>query len=173
MNATAARTIHIMADSSSDNADNIDSNDRRIMNDSTMPLPARKQNTKPTTSAAAAAAAAKKIPRQQKQQQQPQKQPTKKSRFGLSEWNRLLRSSKDLAQLRGKSPHRKISRQEISRHCQLHDGWIALRGKVYNISPYVAYHPGGQSILKPVLGKDATAAFEKYHPWVNQDGYVH
>jgi hypothetical protein len=28
----------------------------------------------------------------------------------------------------------------------------------------------GVSILKPYLGKDATAVFEKYHRWVNADG---
>jgi len=31
---------------------------------------------------------------------------------------------------------------------------------------------GGVDILKPVLGKDATSLFEKYHRWVNIDGLI-
>ena len=54
----------------------------------------------------------------------------------------------------------------------MHDGWIVLRGKVYNLSPYLAYHPGGESILRGVLGKDATQLYDKYHRWVNEEKYV-
>ena len=49
---------------------------------------------------------------------------------------------------------------------------MILRGKVYNISPYIAYHPGGASILEKCVGKDATALFDKYHSWVNIDNLV-
>ena len=92
----------------------------------------------------------------------------KQGRFGLSEWNRLLRTSKDLAQLKGQ-PLRRIPMSEIRQHDSLYDGWIALRGKVYRLSPYLPYHPGGESILRKVLGRDATSLFDKYHRWVNVD----
>ena len=49
---------------------------------------------------------------------------------------------------------------------------MVMKGKVYFISPYLAYHPGGEAILKPALGKDVTKLFEKYHRWVNEDGCV-
>lgn len=58
------------------------------------------------------------------------------------------------------------------KHNKNHDGWIILRGRVYNIGPYLAYHPGGIGIFKSVLGKDATALFDKYHRWVNIDGLI-
>ncbi len=61
---------------------------------------------------------------------------------------------------------------EVQQHKSLHDGWIVLRGKVYNLSPYIAYHPGGESILRGVLGKDATKLYDKYHRWVNEEKYV-
>lgn len=93
-------------------------------------------------------------------------------RFGLHDWKRLLMASKDLAQLKGEQPRRDIPLDEIRKHNRNHDGWIILRGKVYNIGPYLPYHPGGIDIFKNVLGKDATSLFDKYHRWVNIDGLI-
>ncbi|KAL7437399.1 hypothetical protein ACHAXH_008683 [Discostella pseudostelligera] len=85
----------------------------------------------------------------------------------------LLRVSKDLAQRRGVPlRHAAISLSEVQLHNQPHDGWMILRNKVYNITPYLAYHPGGQEILEKYLGRDATILFDKYHSWVNIDGLV-
>ena len=99
-------------------------------------------------------------------------EPRKKSgRFGLADWTRLLQSSKDLAQRHGQ-PLRKIRWEEIRLHNSIHDGWMVISGNVFFISPYMAYHPGGEAILKPALGKDATKLFQKYHPWVNVDGLI-
>jgi cytochrome b involved in lipid metabolism len=39
--------------------------------------------------------------------------------------------------------------------------------QVYNITPYMKYHPGGAEILMKAVGKDGTVLFNKYHPWVN------
>jgi cytochrome b involved in lipid metabolism len=93
-------------------------------------------------------------------------------RFGLHDWKRLLSASKDLAQLKGQPPRRDIPLDENKTHNRNHDGWIILRGKVYNIGPYLPYHPGGVEIFKHVLGKDATSLFDKYHRWVNIDGLI-
>lgn len=56
---------------------------------------------------------------------------------------------------------------EVREHNSEYDGWTVLHGKVYNIAPYLHYHPGGVAILKQILGRDGTALFEKYHRWVN------
>jgi cytochrome b involved in lipid metabolism len=40
------------------------------------------------------------------------------------------------------------------------------------VSPYLAYHPGGQAILLKCLGKDATQLYDKYHSWVNLDALI-
>lgn len=85
----------------------------------------------------------------------------------MADWNRLVASSKDLALRGGAALRQKIKWREIRRHNTVIDGWLVLRGKVYFISPYLAYHPGGEKILKPVLGKDASSLFDKYHQWVN------
>mmetsp|Transcript_14551 Transcript_14551/g.23830 ORF Transcript_14551/g.23830 Transcript_14551/m.23830 type:complete len:221 (-) Transcript_14551:190-852(-) len=92
--------------------------------------------------------------------------------FGLHDWMNLLRHAKDLAQRRGKPIRRSIPLSEIQQHNKPYDGWMILRGKVYNISPYLAYHPGGQEILNGCLGRDATKLFDKYHSWVNLDGLI-
>jgi cytochrome b involved in lipid metabolism len=92
--------------------------------------------------------------------------------FSLNDWKRLLQSSNDLAQRKGQPLRRDIPKEEVMKHNKNHDGWIILRGKVYNIAPYLAYHPGGIGIFKSVLGKDATALFDKFHRWVNVDGLI-
>jgi cytochrome-b5 reductase len=38
---------------------------------------------------------------------------------------------------------------------------------VYNVTPYLRYHPGGADILARAAGTDATQLFNRYHPWVN------
>lgn len=97
--------------------------------------------------------------------------PTRAPGFGLSDWHRLVHSSKDLA-LRHGAPLRKIRWTEIKQHTSIQDGWVVLKNKVYYISPYLAYHPGGKDVLKKVLGKDVTSLYEKYHRWVNEEKYV-
>ena len=89
----------------------------------------------------------------------------------MNDWVRLLSTSKDLAQRKG-AGLRKISALEVALHNKTFDGWTILRGKVYNIAPYLLYHPGGDGILNKILGKDGTALFEKYHRWVNIDGLI-
>ena len=90
--------------------------------------------------------------------------------FGLADWTRLVRSAKDLAQRHGQDVRRGITREEVALHKYEYDAWIILHNKVYNIGPYLPYHPGGISILKSSLGKDASALFDKYHRWVNVEG---
>ena len=93
-------------------------------------------------------------------------------RFGLVQWQRLVRSSKDLAQRKGAPFRKNISWEEIRQHNKPYDGWMVLRGTVYNIGPYLAYHPGGIDIMKKVLGQDGTALFDKFHGWVNIESLI-
>lgn len=53
-----------------------------------------------------------------------------------------------------------VDTSEVARHTILADCWMVISGKVYNITAFVAAHPGGQSSLSPYCGKDATAAFQ-------------
>mmetsp|Transcript_29918 Transcript_29918/g.71874 ORF Transcript_29918/g.71874 Transcript_29918/m.71874 type:complete len:204 (-) Transcript_29918:113-724(-) len=94
------------------------------------------------------------------------------ARLGLPQWNKLLANTEDLAQRKGAPLRRNIPVSEVKKHNKEHDAWMILRGRVYNIGPYLAYHPGGIEITKSVLGKDGTALFDKYHRWVSIDGLV-
>lgn len=84
-------------------------------------------------------------------------------------WMRKIRSEKHAAGSIGRSCTREIGLDELKGHKDGKDAWIAVRGKVYNISPYLEYHPGGSKILEDCAGTDATKLFNKYHAWVNAE----
>jgi cytochrome b involved in lipid metabolism len=86
------------------------------------------------------------------------------------DWVRKTAASReDLSGLGGKPPRSDITMDEVARHATAEDGWTVLRGRVYCLSSYMKYHPGGAKILGSVLGKDCTALFNKYHAWVNAE----
>lgn len=84
-------------------------------------------------------------------------------------------SQMDWIQLCRKMPHRPMSihhdvtMAEVMKHDSEEDGWTVIDGRVFDISAYMKYHPGGSKTLKSALGKDCTALFRKYHAWVNYD----
>lgn len=83
-------------------------------------------------------------------------------------WEKL-KKSKDM---RGISPYDfplKVTKEELAKHNTFEDAWISLDSKIYNVTDYLNYHPGGEKILKPYLGKEAGAIFRKYHRWVNYE----
>ncbi|XP_024357984.1 cytochrome b5 domain-containing protein RLF [Physcomitrium patens] len=84
-------------------------------------------------------------------------------------WLRLLQTEPDLAGLKGQSPKRLIPMEEVKQHKTEEDAWTVLRGRVYNISPYIRFHPGGKDMLMKGAGRDCTALFNKYHVWVNAE----
>jgi cytochrome b involved in lipid metabolism len=144
----------VVEDSNAGNGDT-DWTDRH-MNDSTL-APVRKPSSTTSSASPSSTAAA-----------------TRRSKvalrkgFGLADWHRLVQTSKDLAQLKGQ-PLRHYTWDEIRQHKSLYDGWMVLKGKVYRISPYLAYHPGGEKIMQRALGTDVTALYNKYHRWVNEE----
>lgn len=87
-------------------------------------------------------------------------------------WMQLCQSGQDLAGLRGETPRRDISMEEVSRHCTESDCWSVLDGKVYNLTPYLKFHPGGIAELLLAAGGDCTDLFNEKHPWVNGHGML-
>ena len=57
----------------------------------------------------------------------------------------------------------KLSASEIQRHNVKNDCWSLIKGKVYNLTGYVQNHPGGQSVIAAICGKDGTSAFSNQH----------
>lgn len=85
--------------------------------------------------------------------------------FHLADWMRL-------SQNMTLQPQRNISKTELAEHASQFDTWTAYKGKVYNITNYIPYHPGGEQILKQIAGKDCTDLFVKYHRWVNAESIL-
>ena len=54
------------------------------------------------------------------------------------------------------------------------DAWGTWQGKVYNLTPYMKFHPGGAGELMRGAGKAGTAEtlFNEIHPWVSWDGML-
>lgn len=52
------------------------------------------------------------------------------------------------------------------------DAWTSYQGKVYNITPYLPFHPGGKGELLRGAGKDSGQLFFEIHPWVNWDAIL-
>jgi len=50
--------------------------------------------------------------------------------------------------------------------------WSSWQGKVYNITPYLPFHPGGEGELMKAAGRDGTKLFMESHPWVNWDNML-
>lgn len=58
----------------------------------------------------------------------------------------------------------------VSAHTRPHVTRMRFTCQVYNLTPYLQYHPGGVDILVKTAGKDCTALFNRYHAWVNLEG---
>lgn len=66
------------------------------------------------------------------------------------------------------TPQLKFTKEMVRMHNSTEDCWCIINGKIYSISFYFGFHPGGDDILKKhCSGIDATRAFIKYHKWVN------
>lgn len=48
---------------------------------------------------------------------------------------------------------------EVSRHNNQQDCWMAIHGNIYNVTDFISVHPGGSEILQG-CGKDATSLFD-------------
>ncbi|WEW59644.1 cytochrome b5-like heme/steroid-binding-domain-containing protein [Emydomyces testavorans] len=53
-----------------------------------------------------------------------------------------------------------------------YDAWTSYQGRVYNITPYLPFHPGGKGELLRGAGKDSEKLFMEVHPWVNWDAML-
>lgn len=89
--------------------------------------------------------------------------------YSQMDWLKLTRTHPDLAGLKGQSNRRLISLEEVKKHKSGDCIWTVLKGRVYNIAPYMKFHPGGVDMLMKAAGKDCTALFNKYHAWVNAE----
>eukprot|EP00011_Vannellida_sp_DIVA3-517-6-12_P014906 CAMPEP_0114622172 /NCGR_PEP_ID=MMETSP0168-20121206/9605_1 /TAXON_ID=95228 ORGANISM="Vannella sp., Strain DIVA3 517/6/12" /NCGR_SAMPLE_ID=MMETSP0168 /ASSEMBLY_ACC=CAM_ASM_000044 /LENGTH=132 /DNA_ID=CAMNT_0001833389 /DNA_START=157 /DNA_END=551 /DNA_ORIENTATION=+ len=83
----------------------------------------------------------------------------------LMDWNRLCMSGNDLAGTGGYVLQ--VTMEELKKHRSQDDAWMALDGKVFNVTEYMDFHPGGVRKLMLGAGRDATRLFNRTHAWVN------
>ena len=62
---------------------------------------------------------------------------------------------------------RGFTRREVRQHRTADDLWMIVNGRVYNVTPYVPFHPGGTAELLKAAGKDGTKLILREHKWVN------
>lgn len=89
---------------------------------------------------------------------------------GMLDWIKLCRNTEDMAGTGGDELI--VTEDELARHCTIEDAWTCIRGKVYNITPYFKFHPGGIGDLLKGAGKDSTMLFDEAHKWVNVESML-
>lgn len=92
------------------------------------------------------------------------------------DWARLSTSNADLRNLPGgpSAPYLRVTPSMLKKMTGRRgkDAWTVLGGKVYNMSPYLPFHPGGEAELLRGAGRDGTKLFGEVHPWVNYEGML-
>lgn len=73
-------------------------------------------------------------------------------------------NEKNLTNKNGNEKENHISWEELGKHNVKGDCWMAVRGKVYDVTSWVEKHPGGEDTIVLNGGRDATQLFEAYHP---------
>lgn len=88
----------------------------------------------------------------------------------LMGWINFASKAKDLSGTNGKQIE--VTPDELAKHNKQEDCWIALKDKVYNITTYLNYHPGGVEEIMRGAGRDATELFNEVHIWVNYESIL-
>lgn len=53
----------------------------------------------------------------------------------------------------------RITPSVLKQHNKKDDAWCAINGKVYNMTAYLPFHPGGEKELMRIAGRDGTKLF--------------
>lgn len=93
------------------------------------------------------------------------------------DWAALTRSPNASAVLRGSDLPSTLIRvsQSLLKTMNGRKGrpaWTSYQGRVYNLTAYLPFHPGGEGELMRAAGKDGAKLFMEIHPWVNWEGIL-
>lgn len=87
------------------------------------------------------------------------------------DWARISGPNADLRGVDPSTPYLRVTPSMLKKQTgrKGKDAWMALNGKVYNITPYAEFHPGGIPELMRGAARDGTKLFGEIHPWVNYE----
>lgn len=77
---------------------------------------------------------------------------------GYFVFGRKNKNTENTKQVSTEKPTNTITKEELSKHSTKEDCWLAINGKVYDVTTFISSHPGGEAILEG-CGKDATTLF--------------
>merc|ERR1712216_258717 len=66
----------------------------------------------------------------------------------------------------------KVSADELKKHNKKTDCWVAIKGKVVDVTSFLKDHPGGLKTLLKQGGKESTEVFEAFHRDGLLDKYI-
>ncbi|KAI1492711.1 cytochrome b5-like heme/steroid binding domain-containing protein [Biscogniauxia mediterranea] len=105
---------------------------------------------------------------------QPRRPVTLRPGHSPLDWARLASTPGSEQQLRGLAPGTpylrvtpRMLRRQTGRRGR--DAWTALGGRVYNLTAYLPFHPGGEPELLRAAARDGSRLFAEVHPWVNYE----
>lgn len=52
---------------------------------------------------------------------------------------------------------------DVAKHASQSSCWSAINGTVYDLTSWISKHPGGESAILSICGKDGSAAFNNQH----------
>ncbi|KAK9822881.1 hypothetical protein WJX74_000119 [Apatococcus lobatus] len=85
--------------------------------------------------------------------------------YSQVDWMRTKKEHRTMAGLKDEPLRKDISLAEVAQHKTADDAWTVLNGKVYNMTPYLPFHPGGKAQMMRGAGIDSSELFRKYHAW--------
>uniref|UniRef100_A0A915Q2J9 Cytochrome-b5 reductase n=1 Tax=Setaria digitata TaxID=48799 RepID=A0A915Q2J9_9BILA len=80
----------------------------------------------------------------------------------LMDWIRLAASKRNMVRIK-----KDVDHVELSKHSSVDDCWILLNDKVYNVTEYLSFHPGGIEQLMRAAGTDGTNLFNESRISIN------
>lgn len=88
----------------------------------------------------------------------------------LIDWINLCSKSSELTGTDGQAID--VTLGELQKHNTVDDCWICIRGNVYNVTPFLHFHPGGVEEIMRGSGSDATNLFNENHRYVNYESML-
>ena len=56
-----------------------------------------------------------------------------------------------------------IAMSEVARHTTLNDCYLVINGNVYDVTPFIPFHPAGSRIIEQYCGQEVTNIFARIH----------